>query len=63
LTENLENKAITPEKLVNALIAGLKKDQFTIRVGISKLVYMMSRLAPKIAYSLVNPANNSKELR
>ena len=63
MTESLENKAITPEKLVNALIAGLKKNQFTIRVGISKVVYMMSRLAPKIAYGLVNPAINTKQLR
>lgn len=63
MTESLENKAITPEKLVNALIAGIKKNQFTIRVGISKVVYMMSRLAPKIAYGLVNPASNTKLLR
>jgi uncharacterized oxidoreductase len=63
MTESLENKAITPEKLVNALIAGLKKNQFTIRVGISKLVYLMNRLAPKIAYGLVNPTKNIKLLR
>lgn len=63
MTENLENKAITPEKLVNALIAGIKKNQFTIRVGLSKVVYLMSRLAPKIAYGLVNPAINTKQLR
>jgi uncharacterized oxidoreductase len=63
MTENLENNAISPEKLVNALIAGLKKNRFTIRVGISKVVYMMSRLAPKIAYRLVNPASNIKHLR
>lgn len=63
MTEKLENKAITPEKLVNALIAGLKKNQFTIRVGISKLVYLMNRLAPKMAYGLVNPARNIKLLR
>lgn len=63
MTENLENNAITPEKLVNALIAGIKKNQYTIRVGISKVVYLMNRLAPKIAYGLVNPSKNAKMLR
>lgn len=63
MTESLENKAITPEKLVNALIAGIKKNQFTIRVGLSKVVYMLSRLAPKFAYGQVNPAGNTKLLR
>src|SRR5687767_104381 len=63
MTENLETKGIAPEKLVNALIAGIKKNQFTIRVGITTLVYMMNRLAPKIAYGLVNTAKNIKQLR
>ena len=58
MTENLETKGITPEKLVNTLIAGIKKNQFTIRVGDTKLVYMINRLAPKIAYGLVNTAKN-----
>jgi uncharacterized oxidoreductase len=63
MTENLETKGITPEKLVNTLIAGIKKNQFTIRVGDTKLVYMINRLAPKIAYGLVNTAKNIKLLR
>lgn len=63
MTESLENNAVSPEKLVNALIAGIKKNQFTIRIGLSKLVYVLSRLAPKFAYSQVNPAGNTKRLR
>lgn len=63
MTENLETKAITPEKLVNALIAGIKKDRVTIRVGDTRLVYLFNRLFPKIAYGLVNPAKNAQQLR
>ncbi len=62
MTENLAAKAITPEKLVNALIGGIKKDWFTIRVGDSRLVYLINRLFPKMAYGLVNPAKNARLL-
>ena len=62
MTENLEAKGIAPEKLVNALITGIKKNQFTIRVGDTKLVYLINRLAPKMAYGLVNAAKNAKLL-
>ncbi|MEO8239211.1 MAG: SDR family NAD(P)-dependent oxidoreductase [Flavobacterium sp.] len=63
MTENLETKAISPEKLVKALIAGIKKNQFTIRVGDTKLVYLINRLAPKMAYGLINGAKNAKLLK
>lgn len=59
MTENLESKAITPERLVSALIAGIKKNQYTIRVGDTKLVYVVNRLFPKMAYGLLNPAKNA----
>ncbi len=63
MTENLESKGIAPEKLVNALITGIKKNRFTIRVGDTKLVYLMNRLAPKMAYGLINVAKNAKLLK
>jgi len=63
MTENLETKGITPEKLVNALIAGIKQNRFTIRVGNTKLVYLINRLFPKMAYGLVNPAKNARLLQ
>lgn len=49
------DKKISPENLVKALIAGLQSDQYTIRVGDSKTVYLINRLFPKLAYGLVNP--------
>ncbi|MCS3802261.1 putative oxidoreductase [Chitinophagaceae bacterium OAS944] len=63
MTEHVGRKGVSPEKLVNALIAGIKNNRFTIRVGISKLVYLANRLFPKIAYGLVNPAKNAQQLQ
>ena len=63
MTADLKSKAITPEKLVNALIAGVKKDRYTIRVGDTKLVYLLSRFVPGVAFGLLNSANNAKLLK
>ncbi|MEP6676195.1 MAG: SDR family NAD(P)-dependent oxidoreductase [Ferruginibacter sp.] len=63
MTENLESKGISPEKLVNALIAGIKKNQYTIRVGDTKLVYLVHRFFPKMAYGLINAAKNARLLQ
>lgn len=63
MTEGVEQKTITPEQLVKALIAGIRKDKFTIRVGISKLLYMVSRFSPKMAYKIVNPPKNARLLQ
>lgn len=63
MTQNMESKGIPPEKLVNALIAGIKNNQLTIRVGVTKLVYVINRLFPKLAYRLVNPAKNARFLQ
>ncbi|MEO6520842.1 MAG: SDR family NAD(P)-dependent oxidoreductase [Mucilaginibacter sp.] len=63
MTEGLEAKGIPPEKLINELIAGIKKNKFTIRVGDTKLVYLINRIAPKMAYGLINTAKNAKLLK
>lgn len=62
MTEGVGQKAIPPQELINALIAGIKNNRYTIRVGLSKLLYIVSRLSPKLAYKLVNPGTNSKQL-
>lgn len=54
MTADRENKKMSPEKLVKALISGLKKDKYVIRVGDSKLLYFISRFSPKVAFGLVN---------
>jgi uncharacterized oxidoreductase len=55
MTANRNDKKMTPEQLVKALISGIKKEQFTIRVGDTKLLYIVSRFFPKLAFNLVNP--------
>lgn len=55
MTAKRNDKKMTPEQLVQALISGIKKDQFTIRVGDAKLLYIVSRFFPKLAFNLVNP--------
>jgi uncharacterized oxidoreductase len=62
MTATRNDKKITPEKLVKSLIAGLKNNQFTIRVGDTKLLYIVNRLSPKIAFGLVNSKLNTKQL-
>jgi uncharacterized oxidoreductase len=63
LSAGIEQKKITPEQLVKALIAGIKKDKFTIRVGATKAIYLFSRLLPKMAFKLVNPVKSARVLQ
>jgi uncharacterized oxidoreductase len=63
MTDGLDAKAITPEELVKALIDGIKKDKFTIRVGTTKLIYILSRLFPRAAFRLVNPMKSAEQLQ
>ena len=62
MAEGLDAKAITPEELVRALIEGIKKDKFTIRVGDTKLIYILNRLLPRAAFRLINPAKSATQL-
>lgn len=50
-----DDKKISPAQLIVELIKGLENDRFTIRVGDSKVIYLLNRLFPKVAYNLINP--------
>ena len=63
MTTNRKGKKISPEQLVEKLITALKKDQYTIRVGDTKLVYLINRLFPKLAFNLVNPRKIYAQLK
>ena len=63
MTEGIDQKTISPEQLVKALIAGIKKDKFTIRVGLSKLLYIFSRLSPWLTFKILNPKANARLLQ
>ena len=55
MTAQRKDKKMTPEQLVKALITGIKKDRYTIRVGDAKLLYVVNRFFPQLAFNLVNP--------
>lgn len=63
MTSKRNDKKMTPEELVKALISALKKDQYTIRIGDSKAIYIINRLFPKLAFNLVNPKKIYSGLR
>ncbi|MNE98251.1 hypothetical protein D3C80_1967440 [compost metagenome] len=62
MTARRNNKKISTEELVKALIAGLKKDQYTIRVGDTKLAYILNRFFPKFTFGLINPKKDQQFL-
>lgn len=55
MTVSRTDKKMTTEELVKGLIFGLKNDNYTIRVGDTKLVYFLNRFFPKLTFGLVNP--------
>lgn len=54
---------MSTEKLITGLIAGLQKDQYTIRMGYTNIFYLLNRIFPKLAFKLVNPKNAEKYLQ
>ncbi|WP_436490885.1 SDR family oxidoreductase [Chitinophaga sp. ARDCPP14] len=62
MTAARNDKKMTTEELVKGLIAGLKKNQYTIRVGDTKLIYILNRLFPKIAFGLINSKKTYQSL-
>ena len=57
-----DDRKMSPENLINGLIYGLKRNEFTIRIGDSKIVYMLNRLLPNVAYGLINPKKYNSKL-
>lgn len=47
-------KVISAEKAVDAMIIGIEKGEIEILVGITKLLYIMSRIAPKFILRKIN---------
>jgi len=50
-----DDKKISPAQLVKELIKGLEQDHYTLRVGASKLIYILNRFSPKLTFGLINP--------
>ena len=62
MVNDRDDKKISPTQLISELIYGLEKDKYTIRVGNSKVIYLLNRLFPKMAYSLINSNKHNKKL-
>jgi len=62
MTATRKDKKLTPDRLVHALISGLKKNKYTIRVGDTKLLYIVNRLLPKVAFGFVNTKTRLEQL-
>ena len=63
MTAERNDKKMSAENLVKALISGLKKEQYTIRVGDTKSLYILHRFFPTVAYNLVNAKKYYKMLK
>lgn len=63
MADGIEAKSITPEKLVNGLLKGLKNNTYKIRIGDTKIIYLLSRFLPSVAWGLINGKVNSKFLQ
>lgn len=54
MTRGLDEKKMTSENVIRALVAGIESNKFTIRVGPAKFLYIMNRFFPKLAFSMLN---------
>lgn len=63
MTAERNDKKISTEEMVKGLIKGLQKNQYTIRVGDAKIINLIRRFFPKIAFGLVNPKKANQILK
>ncbi|MFH7010655.1 SDR family oxidoreductase [Flavobacterium sp. FlaQc-52] len=63
MTADRTGKKLTTEEFVKEFINALKKDHYTIRIGDTKVLYLLNRFFPQLAYALVNPKNSYKLLQ
>jgi uncharacterized oxidoreductase len=63
MTKDLEFQAITPKQLIESLINSIRKNKYTIRMGLTPLLYFANRISPKMAYKMVNNSKNTKVLK
>lgn len=62
MVQDRDDKKISTRQLIQELIKGLEADHYTIRVGDSKVIYILNRLLPKVAFNLVNPKKYNDKL-
>lgn len=60
MTTDMNGKKMSAADMVKDFIAGLQKDKLTIRIGDTKVVYILNRLFPKMVFNLANPKKSCK---
>jgi uncharacterized oxidoreductase len=63
MTEGLDQKKMSTHDVIKALVAAILKDQYTVRVGPTKILYMMNRFFPNFAFNFLNKPENFKLLK
>jgi uncharacterized oxidoreductase len=58
MTEGLDEKKMSAQDVIAALVSAIAKNQYTVRVGATKVLYMMNRFFPKLAFNLLNKEKN-----
>jgi uncharacterized oxidoreductase len=58
MTEGLDQKKMTTHDVIKVLVAAIAKDQYTVRVGPTKVLYMINRFFPKFAFNFLNKPEN-----
>jgi short-subunit dehydrogenase involved in D-alanine esterification of teichoic acids len=53
LTKTVKGKKLRPEDVANAVVAGVERDNYEIRVGIVKALAFLARLSPALAARIV----------
>ncbi len=53
LTKTVKGKKLRPEDVANAVVAGIERDHYEIRVGIVKALAFLARLSPALAARIV----------
>lgn len=61
LTRNVEGKKISTEAVANAVVRGMARDRFEIRISIVKVLHVLSRLSPALAERVVTGSAPTKE--
>ncbi|MDX1521838.1 MAG: SDR family NAD(P)-dependent oxidoreductase [Anaerolineae bacterium] len=56
MTNGLETSKISPQTMAAETVKHLRKDTYEIRVGQTKALYVMSRLVPRLAESILQKA-------
>lgn len=63
MTAGLDEKKMTTSDVIKTLITAISKNQYTVRVGPTKLLYKINRFFPKFAFNLLNKPENFKLLQ